>query len=107
MAKKRSTSNAVEILHRRHYEGKPSRLAQLEEARANAEVARKLYALRDAAGLTQRGLAKLVGIAASVITQLEDAEYEGNSLAVLRRIATALDKRVEIRVVSAASRHQV
>ncbi len=32
--------------------------------------------------------------------RLEDADYEGHSLAMLNRIASALDKRVEIRFVS-------
>jgi transcriptional regulator with XRE-family HTH domain len=49
------------------------------------------------AGLTQRDLAKLIGITASVICRLEDTDYEGHSLAMLTRIATALNKRVEIR----------
>lgn len=100
MAKQRKpTTDAVEILHRRYYQGRPPRLAELEEARANAEIARRLQALRTAAGLSQRELAKLVGTTASVICRLEDAEYEGHSLAMLRRIASALDKKVEIRFV--------
>lgn len=33
-------SDAMEILHRRFYEGKPARLKNLEEARANEEIAR-------------------------------------------------------------------
>ena len=36
------TSDAVEILHRRLYQGKPARLKNLEEARANEEIARKI-----------------------------------------------------------------
>jgi DNA-binding XRE family transcriptional regulator len=99
MAKKKKSSDAVAILYRRYFEGKPDRLAELEEERANAEVARKLYALRTEAGLSQRDLAKLVGTTASVICRLEDADYQGHSLAMLRRIAAALQKRVEIRFV--------
>jgi transcriptional regulator with XRE-family HTH domain len=87
----------VEILHRLLYEGKPDRMAGLEEERANAEVGRKILALRSKAGLGQRELAKLVGTTASVICRLENADYEGHSLAMLRRIADALNKRVEIR----------
>jgi len=93
------TSDAVEILHRRLYEGKPARLKNLEEARANEEVARKIQELRAAAALTQAQLAKLIGTTASVICRLEDADYEGHSLAMLRRIAGALNQRVEIRFV--------
>lgn len=95
----KSTSDAVEILHRRVYEGKLARLKNLEEARANEEIARKIQELRVAAALTQTQLAKLIGTAASVICRLEDADYEGHSLAMLRRIAGALNQRVEIRFV--------
>ncbi len=98
--KDRVTSDAVEILYRRFIKGDPKRLASLEEERANCEVARKIYDLRTKAGLTQRELARRVGTTASVICRLEDADYEGNSLAMLNRIAQALDKRVEIRFVS-------
>ena len=101
MSKKRKrTSDALEILHRRYYKGKPERLAQLEDERANDAVARKLFELREKAGLTQQELAKLVGTTPSVVSRLEDAEYEGHSLSMLRRIGFALNKRVEIRFVS-------
>ena len=93
------TSDAVEILHRKFYAGKPSRLKILEEARANDEIARKIHELREAAALTQTQLARLIGATASVICRLEDADYEGHSLAMLRRIAGALNQRVEIRFV--------
>src|SRR5207249_10702178 len=97
--KRKPTTDAIEILHRRYYQGRPDRIAALEEARANDEVARKIYQLRTKAGLSQRQLAKLVGTTASVICLLEDADYEGHSLSMLRRIATALHRRVEIRFV--------
>lgn len=102
MATKRTpTTDAVEILHRRYFEGKPERIAELEETRANDDVARQIHALREKAGLTQAALAKLLGTTASVICRLEDADYEGHSLTMLRRIAAALDRRVEIRFVAA------
>ena len=97
---KKRTTDAVEIVHRRYFAGRPERLILLEEERANAAIARQIYTLREKAGLTQRELARLVGTTASVICRLEDADYEGHSLAMLRRIAGALDKRVEIRFVS-------
>ena len=93
------TSDAVAILHRRFYAGKPARLRNLEETRANEKIAREIFELRTAAGLTQAQLAKLIGTTASVICRLEDADYEGHSLAMLRRIGAALNQRVEIRFV--------
>lgn len=98
---RKPTADAVEILHRRYFEGDPTKLAMLEEERANAAIARQIYELREKAGLSQRALASLVGTTASVICRLEDAHYDGHSLAMLRRIAAALDKRVEIRFLPA------
>jgi len=100
--KRKPTTDAVAILHRRHYEGRPDRLAALEQVRANDDTARKIAALRTEAGLSQRQLAKLVGTTASVICRLEDADYAGHSLTMLHRIATVLNRRVEIRFVEAA-----
>ena len=100
-SKRKPATDAVAIIHRRYYEDKPDRLAALERARANDDVARKIAALRTEAGLSQRQLAMLVGTTASVICRLEDADYEGHSLAMLQRIAAALDRRVTINFVKA------
>src|ERR1700684_658364 len=100
-ATRKATTDAVEILHREFYEGNPGRLKSLAECRANDEIARKIQALRTKAGLTQAQLAKLVGTTASVICRLEDADYEGHSVAMLRRVAEALGKRIEIRFLPA------
>jgi len=97
--KRKPTRDAIEILHRRFYEGKPEMRAGLEEARASAAIAREVYALREKAGLTQRELAKLVKTTPSVICRLEDDDYDGHSLNMLFRIAYALGKRVEVRFV--------
>ena len=97
--KRRPTTDGIEILHRRYYEGRPDRLAELEKARAEDTIARKIYDLRERAGLTQARLAKLVGTTASVICRLENADYEGHSLSMLARIAAALDKKVELHFV--------
>jgi DNA-binding XRE family transcriptional regulator len=91
------TTDAVEIVHRRYFEGRPDQLAELEEARASAEVARQIHEIRMRARLTQGELAKLVGTSHSVISRLEDDDYQGHSLGMLRRIAAALGQRLEIR----------
>jgi DNA-binding XRE family transcriptional regulator len=101
---KASTTDALEILQRRYYQGRPDRIAALDLARANADIARQIRTLRTHAKMTQRQLAALVGTTASVICRLEDAEYDGHSLAMLRRIAAALDRRLQIRFVSAKLR---
>ncbi len=107
MADKKKTTDALAILHRRYYSGKPERLADLEEARINDSVARKISALREKTGLSQRQLAKLIGTTASVICRLENAEYEGHSVAMLNRIAAALNQRLEIRFVPLRKENKV
>jgi ribosome-binding protein aMBF1 (putative translation factor) len=98
--KSRFASKALDFAYDR-YIGKGKKKAEAFEAElANADVARKIYDLRTRAGLTQGELAKRVGTSASVISRLEDADYEGHSLAMLRRIGAALNKRVEIRFVT-------
>ena len=57
---------------------------------------RKISQLRRGVALTQKQLATLVGTTTSVICRLEDADYERRSPAMLRRIAGALNKRVEL-----------
>lgn len=95
--KKQRKADAVEIIHRRYFKGRPERMAELEEERANADVARLIHELREKQGMTQAQLARLVGTTASVISRLEDADYDGHSLSMLRRIAAALHRRVEVR----------
>ena len=67
----------------------------IQEERIRAEVAAELYQLRTQLGLSQRALAKKSGTSASMICKLENADYEGDSFAMLRRIAAALNKRVQ------------
>ena len=95
----RFESPALQYLYDR-YVGKDSkRQTAFDEAMANAEVARAIYDLRTKAGLTQTQLAGLVRTSTSAISRLEDASYDGHSLAVLRRIAAAVNARVEVRFV--------
>jgi len=95
---KRKTSSASEILNR--ITGEDAKLRQLiEEQKLSVRVAEMIHEAREAAGLTQAALAELVGTTQSVISRLEDANYEGRSLAMLDRVAHALGKRLEVRLV--------
>ena len=102
--KHRFESDAFDHVFKRFVGKDPGRVAGYEAALARAELALMLYELRTGAGLTQSALAKRVGTTASVISRLEDADYEGHSLGMLRRIAAALDKRLELRFVPREAR---
>ena len=95
--KRKPTRDLLEIIDRRFFEGRPERLAELEEARASAAIARQVYDLREKAGLSRRELARLVGATQTAIRRLEEDDYEGHSLEMLHKIAHALGRRVDIR----------
>jgi transcriptional regulator with XRE-family HTH domain len=96
MEKNDNTDDAVKILRRRYIGENEERNESLQSERVNADVAQKIYDLRKEAGLTQKELAKLIGTTQSVISRLEDADYEGHSLTMLSRIAYALKRRLTI-----------
>ena len=100
-SKKPARSGALQHAYDRYVGDDPEQRAAYEQELLNAEIAALPCRLRTQASLSQRELAKRVGTTASVICRLEDADYEGHSLAMLRRIAAALDRRLEIRFVPA------
>jgi len=102
-SKSKISSDVLEI-NDKNLIGNDVELRQLvEEATLNAQVASSIYEARKAAGLTQKELADLIGTGQSVISQLEDSDYEGHSLSMLRRVAEALGSRIEFRIVPNAS----
>ena len=103
--KKRTTTNAVKILHKRYIKGNPKRLESLKRERKKADIAEQIYDLRIQAGLTQRQLAKMIGTTQSVVSRLEDADYNGHSLNMLERIASALNYRVVVNLVPGTANH--
>jgi ribosome-binding protein aMBF1 (putative translation factor) len=73
--------------------------AMIDEQRAGADIAQLIYDARTRAGLTQKQLADLIGTSQPTIARLEDADYQGHSLGMLRRIASALHLRLELRLL--------
>ena len=96
MPKKKKTNDAVNILRNRYVKGDVKRKASVETERLNAQVARMIYDLRVESGLTQTELAELVGTTQSVISRLEDSDYEGHSLSMLNRIASAMKQKMTV-----------
>ena len=80
--------------------GWDERVAAATDALAIAE---EVYALRERHGLTQSALAKLIDTSQSAIARMEDANYNGHSIAVLRRMAAAVGEQVIVRFVAPPS----
>lgn len=96
MSGKKATTDAAELLRRRYVDGEAGRLASLREERLHAKVARQIRALRKQAGLSQIELAERIGTTQSAVSRLEDADYEGHSLSMLRRVADALGTTIDV-----------
>ena len=96
--KRRKTSNALEILAR-HVGDDPRHRRMVEEGMVYAEMAQAIYDARNEAGLTQQKLADMVGTTQSAIARLEDFDYNGHSLSMVQRVAEALGRRVEVKLV--------
>src|SRR5258708_39798640 len=77
---------------------------EFEEGLVNIEAGQLIHDMRSKAGLSQRELARKVGTSASAINRLESADYAGHTIAMVRRIATALNRRLELRAVPIRTR---
>jgi len=97
-------SEALRYLHDRHYKDRPDRIAALEREMVNVEVAERLYELRTQLALSQEQFASHVGVDTSVIEDLEEADFDGDALLMLTRIASAMGKKVILEWLHADSR---
>jgi DNA-binding XRE family transcriptional regulator len=87
MPTKKKASSATQILFGRLYRGKPQRIAALSQTRHELALGRQIRALRESRKLSQSQLAKALGTQAPAISRIEDADYDGHSLRILRKIA--------------------
>ncbi len=60
------------------------------------DVSLQISSLRQQAGLSQKELAQRLNTTQQQISRLESPGYEGHSLSMLRRVATALHTRVRL-----------
>lgn len=83
----------------------PSLREDFDKADQAWNIALQIYDLRQAAGLTQKYLAELVGTKQSNIARIEDADYTGYTLKTLEKVTKALKARLEIKIVPQNSTH--
>ena len=76
--------------------GDPAFAARFKRAGKAWDVALQIAALREQAGLSQQELAALLKTSQQQISRLESPGYEGHSLSMLRRVASALKARVRV-----------
>lgn len=98
--RKKKTTDAVTILHHRYIKGDHGRLAAIAEEKVKLSIAEQIYSLRLQNGLTQKELADIMETTQSVISRIENTDYESERLDTLQKLATALHCRLEVRFVS-------
>lgn len=89
------TTDGMEIIKRR-FGIDPRTDPAVQSFADDFRIAQMVYDARNAAGMSQEQLADAVGTSTDVISQLEDADYEGQSLGLLRRIAGRLDLKLHV-----------
>jgi len=95
MAKKKNTKNFGDVI-RAKLASNPELAKAVEEQSFNADIAQQVHDLRKEVGLTQQQLAELAETYQSVISRIEDADYDGHSLALLKKIARALKRKLKV-----------
>ena len=93
------TTDAIKIIHQMIADD-PTIQEQIALESINAEIAQLIDDSRKKAGLTQQQLADLIHVEQSVIEDLEDADYQDNPLIILQKIATVLNQKVKMSLVS-------
>ena len=90
------TRNYADVI-RAKIASNPDLAALVEEESFKSDVAMLVSEARNEAGLTQKQLAERISTHQSVISRIEDADYDGHSLGMLRRIGSALGKTLRIK----------
>jgi len=89
------TKDSLKILNKRL--NKSKELAYLvEKERTYMDIAITLRQTRKTKGLTQAKLAKLADTTQSDVSRLENGDFDGDSLKILGRLATAMYMRLII-----------
>ncbi len=77
----------------------PETRIQNDEIDVDLRIGQVVYDARVQSGLTQAQLAKVVRTTQSAICRIEDPDYRGHTLKMLVRIAHALGKVVQLKLV--------
>ena len=97
--KRKKTRDALTILHNRYIKGDAGRLAAIAEEKAKLSIATQIYSLRQQNGLTQKELADRMGTTQSVVSRLENTDYESERIETLQKLAAVLQCHLEVRFV--------
>ena len=93
------TTDATRIMHNRYIKDDPERRASLASIRLHTDIALMVRRARKDAGLSQQQLAEMIGSSQSVISRIENINYEGHSMGLLTRIASGLGLVLHVNII--------
>ena len=102
MTERLKITDALEILDLHFFPNSntPEMMVMLAEDEIQLEIAQVVYDLRQWTLLTQAQFAEKVGVQESVIEDLEESAYEGDSFGILAHIAEVLGRDLELRIIT-------
>ncbi len=91
----RIRSQVLQSVFDAYFRDDPERLASLESEFLNAEIAQSLYDLRHELGLSHEELAQRLGVDSEVISDIEEADFEGDAMEIMAKIWSVFGKPAE------------
>ena len=88
-------SDAVELMDR-WYGNIPHWDDLVAEEEFKMQVGQAVYDLRNAVGMSQADLARLIGANQATVSKVENADYDGHTIEVLKRVCFALHTKISI-----------
>jgi DNA-binding XRE family transcriptional regulator len=95
MSKAKKTCDAVELMDK-WYGQIPGWDEMVAEEELKIQIGQALYDLRYSVGMSQAGLARLAGSSQAIISRVENADYDGNAIEILKRVCFALHTKISI-----------
>lgn len=91
-----NTDNSLEKFIESQIKQKPELKEELEKAKRAVDIAMQVHNLRKERGLTQKQLAKLIGISQPNVARIESGDYTSYSFRTLGKVAKALNTNLNV-----------
>ncbi|MHB8204529.1 MAG: helix-turn-helix transcriptional regulator [Desulfomonilaceae bacterium] len=100
MSENKIERDAFDWAYDRYVKSDDSLVKFFNELDTKLAIARELHDLRIQRDLTREDVASLVGVSPETIEDIEEADYQGDFLAMAVRVAAALQRKLEIHLVA-------
>jgi DNA-binding XRE family transcriptional regulator len=104
MTKTKKAASDFRVWLEAQYRHDPGMEARVDALVAEMALEQDLVALRESAGVSQRALAKRLGVSQPAIAKLESGKVKNVGVVTLARYAAALGGRVRIEITRPAAR---